>query len=160
MTTEQKVPDSGAVAGPVDWPVRRVDLNAIRSLASGQDDVKSMALRECAAELWMLRRWKSIHAPRLQVLEGLLHNAQLAAAKGAEALATLESERAANAILTSEVERLRALLSIPASECTHQCRKCMHRYVPEGMNEDCPLCGHDGKAPNTKLTGPSGSARS
>ncbi len=46
----------------------------------------------------------------------------------------------------AEIERLRALLATPASECTHQCLRCMHKYAPDGANEDCPVCGHDGTA--------------
>jgi len=45
-----------------------------------------------------------------------------------------------------EIERLVALFAVPASECTHQCRRCMHKYVTHSANEDCPLCGHDGIA--------------
>jgi hypothetical protein len=55
-----------------------------------------------------LARWKSINAPRLEAKTGLLESAQLEAAAGQEAIATLASEREANAILTQENERLRA----------------------------------------------------
>ena len=68
-------------------------------------------LREQAAEITRLRRWKSTHAPRLAALEALHKTAQADAEAGREAAATLASERAANALLTDEVERLRADLA-------------------------------------------------
>ena len=54
------------------------------------------------AENAALKRWKSTNAPRIEALDGLLKHAQIEAAKGAEAIASLASERAANAILTDE----------------------------------------------------------
>jgi chromosome segregation ATPase len=62
---------------------------------------------QAADEIDRLRRWKSTHAPRLEALEGLLKHEQLEAAKGAEAVASLDSEREANAILSDELDRLR-----------------------------------------------------
>jgi len=59
------------------------------------------------AETAELKRWKSTNAPRLEALQGLLEHAQIEAAKGAEAIASLESERAANTILTDETAALR-----------------------------------------------------
>lgn len=45
----------------------------------------------------------------------------------------------------AEIDRLRAILAIPSSACcTHQCKKCLHKYAPVGEDEDCPVCGHDG----------------
>lgn len=126
MTKHENAQAVAAVGSPLEPPVRRVDLDAIRFLASGQDDVKSMALRECAAEIWMLRRWKSTNAPRLEALRGLLDAAQIEAEKGREARATLESERAANALLTDELERLRA-----------------GPWIGK-----CQACGHEHEAPN------------
>ena len=61
-------------------------------------------LDKAEREIERLRRWKSTHAPRIEALEGLLRDAQIAAAKGAEAMASLDSERAANARLTDELE--------------------------------------------------------
>ncbi len=66
---------------------------------SGADE-----LAKARREIEQLRRWKSTHAPRIQALEGLLRAAQIDAAKGAEAIASLDSERAANARLTNELE--------------------------------------------------------
>lgn len=111
----------------LDRTVRPLDLDAIRFLASGQDDPQSMALRECAAEIWALRRWKSTNAPRLEALQSLLTSAQHEAHAGREAVTSLASERAANAMLTDEVERLRdekermrALVADDAWACTFQ----------------------------------------
>lgn len=64
-------------------------------------------LRTQHAELEALRRWKSIHGPRMEATDGLLHAAQVEAAAGHEAVTSLASERAANALLTSELEDLR-----------------------------------------------------
>ena len=78
---------------------------------TGMVPLKSSTLLAADAELLDLKRWKSTHAPRLAVLEGLLHAAQHEAHAGREAVATLASERAANALLTAEVEHLRAELA-------------------------------------------------
>lgn len=51
----------------------------------------------------------------------------------------------------AEVARLRELLTVPASECTHQCRKCLRKYVANGADEDCPFCGHDGREPSAAI---------
>lgn len=59
-------------------------------------------------ELHDLKRWKSMQAPRIEALQGLLEHAQREAWAGREAIASLASERAANAILTTELERLRS----------------------------------------------------
>ncbi len=56
------------------------------------------------------RRWHSTNAPRIAALEGLLSHAQSEAAKGVEAIASLESERKANTVLTSEIDELRVAL--------------------------------------------------
>lgn len=45
----------------------------------------------------------------------------------------------------AEIDRLRAILTNPSSACcTHQCKKCLHKYAPMGEDEDCPVRGHDG----------------
>ena len=66
----------------------------------------------CTADL---KRWKSTNALRLEALQGLLEHAQIEAARGTEAIASLESERAANAILTDEIEALRAEIAAIAA---------------------------------------------
>ena len=147
----------------LDRTVRPLDLDAIRFLASGQDDPQSMALRECAAEIWALRRWKSTNAPRLEALQGLLTAAQSEAHAGREAITSLASERAANAMLTDEVERLRRVADAA--------RVYYHGYMQDEADDDmgwvCDRDQHELAAelrdalatlksgPNAKLTGPS-----
>jgi hypothetical protein len=45
----------------------------------------------------------------------------------------------------AEIARLRDLLQEPQLDASHQCRKCLFKYTPIGVNEDCPRCEHDGK---------------
>jgi hypothetical protein len=63
-------------------------------------------LTNAADELMAQKRGRSIHAPRLEALQGLLAAAQLEAHAGREAVASLASERKANEALTNEIERL------------------------------------------------------
>lgn len=70
------------------------------------EQMHAYADAQSAADDAELRRWKSTNAPRLEALQGLLEHAQIEAAKGSEATASLASERAANAILTGENELL------------------------------------------------------
>lgn len=115
--------NSAAVAGPVQRAVRPlVERLRLRTLVQhggprGMDygwnlQVHDSELHRDAAEcLLELLRWKSIHALRLEALEGLLRTAQQEAHAGREAVSTLASERAANALLTGSLERLRTVAS-------------------------------------------------
>ena len=57
-----------------------------------------------------------------------------------EALIVELSEK--NVQLEHIVQNLRESV---AAEHTHRCRACGWAYTPKGSDEDCPVCGHDGK---------------
>jgi hypothetical protein len=86
-------------------------VHAFRKECRGDDCGELASLKDSYGQLLAgnvaLKRWKSTNAPRLEALQGLLEHAQIEAAKGAEAIASLESERAANTILTDETAALR-----------------------------------------------------
>lgn len=93
-------PDAVRLAADLETPGRVFSCGAVAA-----------ELRRQHLQNMELLRWKSVHAPRLWALEGLLRQAQREAAAGREAianLASLDSERQANAMLTAEVERLTA----------------------------------------------------
>lgn len=124
--------NSAAVAGPVQRAVRPlVERLRLRTLVQhggprGMDygwnlQVHDSELHRDAAEcLLELLRWKSIHALRLEALEGLLRTAQQEAHAGREAVSTLASERAANDLLTGSLERLRTAASQVLSDMKAQ----------------------------------------
>lgn len=96
-TTQTHDSEAPAVAGQVERPVRPWE----KCSKHGPARPRVWACPTCLVEL---RRWKGAHAPRMEALEGLLRTAQLEAAAGREAVATLASERAANSRLTEELE--------------------------------------------------------
>jgi hypothetical protein len=61
--------------------------------------------------------------------------------QSADRIASLELE--IDALRTQRDGLLKALEGRDTDH-SHLCRRCFHRYTPEGSNENCPKCGHDG----------------